>query len=305
MTNAQPARSDLPLPPLDLLQRTGNVSVDDPAQAYEDIGATIRSLIQSILPEDWSWAGNRVLDFGCGAGRVLRHFAPESDKAEFWGCDIDHLSIGWLSEHLSPPFNVFTVDEAPGLPQEDGFFDLIYAISVYTHITDDWAGWLLEHHRVLADDGLLLVSFLGEGMIGELIGEQWAEDKVGMNSLLHGNPWDNGGPIVLHSPWWLRAHWGRAFEILDLRPYTGPPSAGHGLVLMRKRPGTFTVEELQALEPDEPREIVALQHHIKQLRTETGYLRAALSLASDRESLIDENAEGEFDPKHLGSDSAA
>jgi hypothetical protein len=74
---------------------------------------------------------------------------------------------------------------------------------------------------------------------------------------------------------------------------------------MRKRPGTFTVEELQALEPDEPREIVALQHHIKQLRTETGYLRAALSLASDRESLVDEDAKDKFKAQHLGSDSAA
>ncbi|MBV9363211.1 MAG: class I SAM-dependent methyltransferase, partial [Solirubrobacterales bacterium] len=45
----------------------------------------------------------------------------------------------------------------------EGYFDLIFAWSVYTHITDRWAEWLLEHHRVLADDGLLFASFIGEG----------------------------------------------------------------------------------------------------------------------------------------------
>jgi hypothetical protein len=52
-------------------------------------------------------------------------------------------------------------------------------MSVYTHLTDRRAGWLLEHHRVLAPDGLLLASFLGEGMIAPLIGEKWDENKSG------------------------------------------------------------------------------------------------------------------------------
>jgi len=153
---------------------------------------------------------------------------------------------------------------------------LTFAMSVYTHITDHWAGWLLEHHRVLADGGLLLASFLGEAMMEPLIGEQWCEDRIGMNSLLAGHPWDLGGPITFISPWWLRMHWGRAFEILELRPYTGgDPPAGHGLVLMRKKSVQLTIEDLKRLEPGEPREIVALQHHTAQLRDETLQLRRA------------------------------
>lgn len=250
----------------------------DPVGAYDRMGHGLRGLIEGMLPDDWSWTGRRVLDFGCGAGRVLRHFAPEATEGEFWGCDIDGPSVDWMAEHLSPPFHVFQCAETPGLPHEDGHLDLIYAISVYTHLTDHWAGWLLEHHRVLADDGLLVATFLGEGMIKALTGEEWHEDRIGMNSLLHGNPWDVGGPIALCSPWWIRAHWGRAFDIVTLWPHTGDEASphGHGLALLRKKPVELTVADLEALEPGEPREITAMQHHVEQLRIETVRLRAQL-----------------------------
>ena len=51
-----------------------------------------------------------------------------------------------------------------------------------------------------------------------LIGETWDEDRIGMNSLFHGHPWSLGGPISFNSPWWIRSHWGRAFEIEALDP---------------------------------------------------------------------------------------
>src|SRR5262249_12076302 len=158
--------------------------------------------------------GKRVLDFGCGVGRVLRQFLPETEAAEFYGCDLDAPSVEWLQQSFSPPFQIFETSERAGLPQEDGVFDLIYAFSVYTHFTDNWAEWLLEHHRVLADGGILFATFLGEGMLEPLTGETWEEGLIGMNPLLHGFPWDNGGPLAFNSPWWLRAHWGRAFDIV-------------------------------------------------------------------------------------------
>jgi SAM-dependent methyltransferase len=262
---------------------------ENPTSVYDRTGREHRELIESMLPDDWSWSGRRVLDFGCGVGRVLRQFAPEAEEGEFWGCDLDRSSIAWLRENLSPPFHVFDSNEAPGLPQKDGYFDLIYAFSVYTHLTDHWAGWLLEHHRALADNGLLFVTFLGEGMAEALIDEKWDEDRIGMNTLLHGNPWDIGGPIALNSPWWIRAHWGRAFDILDLWPQIdGDTWVRHGVVLMRKRPVQLTVEDLERLEPDEPREIVALQHHVGQLRDETLRIRAAYEAQAEQ---LDKQAE--------------
>jgi SAM-dependent methyltransferase len=267
--------SPLPTPPLHLLQRTGFLGDEATATSYHEVGASGRAFIEELLPDDWSWDGKRVLDFGCGAGKVLRHFAPEATIAEFTGCDIHAPSIDWLQRNLSPPFNFFHCSEEPKLPQPDGYFDLIYAISVYTHLTDRWAEWLLEHHRVLAPNGLLMASFLGEGMIELLIGERWDENKIGMNTLWAGKPWDDGGPITLHSPWWLRAHWGRAFEVVRIVPHAGNEiPEGHGLILLRRKPVQLSPEELRRLEPGEEREIEALEHQAEQLRRETVELRA-------------------------------
>jgi SAM-dependent methyltransferase len=265
------------MPPIELLSRIGPMDEADPYPTFERTGAEHRAMIEAALPEDWSWGGRRTLDFGCGAGRIMRQFLPEAEGAEFWGCDIDATSIDWLRENLSPPFHFFISEEAPGLPQADASFDLIYALSVYTHLTDDWAGWMVEHHRVLKPGGLLWTSFLGEGMIETLIGEKWDEDRIGANPLMAGYPWDKGGPIIFNSPWWIRSHWGRAFEIVDLQPRMGPDAmVDHGWVLLRKRDVPIDVAELERLEPDEPREILALQHLVEQLRAETLALRPAV-----------------------------
>jgi SAM-dependent methyltransferase len=257
------------------MQRIGPMGEENPATVFESTGRVHRAMIEEFLPADWDWTGKRTLDFGCGVGRVMRQFRPEADTAEFWGCDIDRPSIDWLQANLEPPYHFFATDEAASLPQDDGFFDLIYAFSVYTHFTDNWAGWMAEHHRVLADGGLMLLSFLGPGMLEALTGEAWDEDRIGMNPMLHGYPWELGGPIAFNSEWWIRAHWGRAFEIVTLNQVQGgDPHFGHGMVLLRKKPGTVTAEELTRLQPDEPREIAALQHNIEQLRDDTLRLRA-------------------------------
>ncbi|HSS32007.1 MAG TPA: methyltransferase domain-containing protein [Solirubrobacterales bacterium] len=272
--------SGFPIPPDSLIARIGPMGDTDRVGEYERTGLEHRQLIDSVLPADWSWQGRRVLDFGCGSGRVIRRLGAEATEAEIWGCDLDTPSIDWLQQNLSPPFQFFESADVSTLPQEDGYFDLIYAFSVYTHLTQNWAGWMLEHHRVLKDDGLLFVTFLGEGMTQHLIGEKWNEDRIGMNTLMHGNPWDHGGPIAFNSPWWIHAHWGRAFEILDLRPQIGDGRApNHGCVLMRKKPGVLSEEDLTRLEPDEPREILALQHQIEQQREETLEIRRLLAEA--------------------------
>jgi SAM-dependent methyltransferase len=265
----------LPMPPLDLLRRIGLRDEEDPARVYLESGEYHRRLIEDHLPDDWAWSGKRVLDFGCGVGRVLRQFAPESEEAEFFGCDLDQSSIAWLQDNFTPPFQAFESAEAAGLPQEDGFFDLIYAFSVYTHFTDNWAAWLREHHRVLADGGILFVTFLGEGMLEALVGEEWDEGQIGMNPLMQGLPWDQGGPIAINSPWWIEAHWGRAFEILELLPRIEEGEPSHGLIVAAKKPVEISVRELERLQPDEPREIAALQHHVSQLEADVRNLRVA------------------------------
>jgi SAM-dependent methyltransferase len=270
--------SSLPWPEGEMLRRIGPADESDPIGGFEASGARHRGWIEELLPDDWTWEGRRTLDFGCGVGRILRQFAPESGRAEFWGCDLDRPTIEWDRRNLEPPFHFLSSGEDPGLDRPDGFFDLIYCFSVYTHFTDNWAPWMVEHHRLLADGGYLLITFLGEGMSKALIDEEWDEERTGMNALLHGNSWDLGGPVAFNSEWWIRAHWGRGFEIVALRPHEGgDPPAGHGVAMLRKKPVALSVEELTRLEPDEPREVLALQHNLEQLRDDTLRLRADIA----------------------------
>ena len=148
------SRPEPPLPPVDLAIRVGQSSGD----AYEDylaIGRDSARVIRELLPAGWTFAGKRVLDFGCGAGRTLRHFLDEAPAAELWGCDIHADSVEWMRANLAPPARVFRNELSPPLEVADSSFDLVWAMSVFTHITDEWSGWLLEMHRILAPGGLL------------------------------------------------------------------------------------------------------------------------------------------------------
>jgi SAM-dependent methyltransferase len=266
------------LPPVHLANRVGQlVGADGSFAAYEAVGREIRDDVVAALPAGWSWPGKRVLDFGCGAGRTLRHFRAEAADAEFWGCDIDAASIAWMNANLHPPVRAFVNSELPPLPQQNGSFDLIYAFSVFTHITHSWSAWLQELHRLLAPGGLLVASFLGAGLSEALAGEPWDEDRVGMNVLRAHQDWDAGGPIVLMSPWWIREHWGRALEICGLRD--DGIVGKHGMVVARPRPNAPTRAELERIDPRESREIAALQHNIRQLQRESDDANAALERA--------------------------
>src|SRR4051794_19709338 len=94
----------LPRPPRELASRVFGVEGwSDPDVAFDNLGLQTKRQITRLLPDDWSWNGKRVLDFGSGAGRTLRHFAQEAEVAEFWGCDIDGPSIDWMRATLCPP----------------------------------------------------------------------------------------------------------------------------------------------------------------------------------------------------------
>ncbi len=229
---------------------------------FDHFGRLTRDELVGLLPDGWTFEGKRVLDFGCGSGRVLRQFLAEAQGAEFWGCDIHGPSIEWLQANLAPPLHVFTNAELPPLALESGSFDAIWAASVFTHLSSSWSAWLLELHRILKPGGVLLVSYLGQAASTALPAvKDWDEDRTGMNVLDGGLRYGDGGPTVVHSEWWIRAHWGRAFEIdrIDAQPQR------QSWVLMRKRALSLTVADLEAIDPAEPREIDALRHNIAQI----------------------------------------
>lgn len=102
--------------------------------------------------------GDRILDFGCGAGRMIRHLQPLAETCEIWGTDISATHILWCKRNLSPPFRFATTTKVPHLPFEDRSFRFIYCGSVFTHIDDMADAWLLELRRILEPDGRLYVT---------------------------------------------------------------------------------------------------------------------------------------------------
>jgi SAM-dependent methyltransferase len=101
---------------------------------------------------------NRILDFGCSSGRMIRWLFGLADQCEIWGVDISAPKIFWCQENLMPPFNFATVTILPHLPFEDRYFDFIYCGSVFTHIDDLAEAWLLELKRILRPGGRAYVT---------------------------------------------------------------------------------------------------------------------------------------------------
>ena len=65
-----------------------------------------------------------MLDFGCGCGRMIRHW-HDLPRRRLHGCDYNPLLVAWCSEHL--PFAEFRGNALePPLPYEDDQFDLVY-----------------------------------------------------------------------------------------------------------------------------------------------------------------------------------
>jgi ubiquinone/menaquinone biosynthesis C-methylase UbiE len=59
---------------------------------------------------------------------------------------------------MGPPFSFATITTTPHLPFEDNYFDLVYAGSVFTHISDLTDSWFLELRRVVRRNGYLYIT---------------------------------------------------------------------------------------------------------------------------------------------------
>jgi SAM-dependent methyltransferase len=201
------------LPPVELRRRVGAVGADP--DHYVRIGRFLADALLKALPADWTFDGKTILDFGGGAGRVLSALTPVATQAEcFVLADIDGPSIEWLAERLQPPFQAVQTGELPPLPFHDDTFDLVYAVSVFTHLDRTWREWLLELRRVARPDAVLLLSFQGEKQYARS-GSEFPGGMVVTNPTAD---WSTGGPQVFHSPEWILDHWGELFRIERIIP---------------------------------------------------------------------------------------
>lgn len=162
------------VPPAALRFRVhGDLSLESFLQTGAQCSRDIHSALASVDREIDSF--DRVLDFGCGCGRTLLWLAPWAERTELHGTDIDPDAISWCRRSIA--FARFAVNDAlPPLPHADESFDLVYLVSVFTHLTEDLQfRWLEELRRVSRPGGHVLVTLRGSYYHDRLSAQDRAE----------------------------------------------------------------------------------------------------------------------------------
>ncbi|MCW3087148.1 MAG: Methyltransferase type 11, partial [Sediminibacterium sp.] len=107
--------------------------------------------------------------------RIIRHLPALIPGAALYGCDINEEMITWNKAHHGE-IAFTTVNNFAPLPYAPAFFDLVYGLSVLTHISaENQQDWIMELHRVIKNQALLLVTTQGKHYEHKLIP---AEKKV-------------------------------------------------------------------------------------------------------------------------------
>jgi SAM-dependent methyltransferase len=169
------APDGLPFPPTGLIRITSGCvrqAMNNPERLFEsywESGARGAEWIAQLLQRNGFPIDDRasILDFGCGCGRIIRHWR-RLETASLHGCDYNPNLVSWCSEAL--PFAEFSRNDLePGLPYEAGQFDLVYSISIFTHLDEPLqVPWMRELARVVRPGGLLLITVMGEDRLRSL-----------------------------------------------------------------------------------------------------------------------------------------
>ena len=188
------------------------------------------------------WEFASVLDWGVGCGRLARHF-PAHAASALTGCDIDHDNVEWCRANLKGRFVHSTLE--PPLPFADKLFDLIYGVSVFTHLRKELQDkWLAELRRVTQIGGIVLVTVHGETAFEFFrtppddylrLKHRIERDGLfvsGANDQLQGHvPCPADYVNVFHHQDYVTRHWGKFFDVLHVIPgyiYT------HDLVVLQR-----------------------------------------------------------------------
>ena len=212
---------DIPflLPPSTLMARVHGSS--DEVSFASGGFQMLTDLLTALEPHRPIPSFRRILDWGCGCGRLLRHALVYLQDSELHGCDIDTEAIAWSDLNLiGASFRLVGV--SPPTSYESNSFDLIYGVSVLTHMDEEHQfAWLDELRRILRPGGILLVTFHGRSFLHQLSPEHRSvvttsgflavDDPVGVAFAPPGYY-----KMSYHSVGYIREHWLRYFDLLGI-----------------------------------------------------------------------------------------
>jgi len=228
------------VPPAKLRHRVhGDLSRDNFLGVGQRVAEELRALTASV-GRDWD-SFSDVLDFGCGSARVVRDFL-KGTKANYTGTDIDQELIDWCTAKI-PQVSWGVNPFMPPMSYADGAFDLVYSISVFTHLNEEFQNaWLGELHRVTRPGAILILTVHGEPFIAKSQLSHSQSAELEQNGFLFvtgttGKRKLDGLPdfyqTAYHKKEYIQRVWGKHFEVLKQIP-EGIGSVQDALVLQRR-----------------------------------------------------------------------
>ena len=192
---------------------------------YFKVGLSAIRCIDEALAQTNLTDVQRILDFPCGSGRVLRFLRQRFPAAEITACELESDPVEFCVRTFGalPAFSSLNLDEV-SLEQS---FDLIWCGSLATHLNERGILSLIRlFHRQLRTGGLMIFTTHGDFVPGRIlrrdfdyglttkqinrIGAGYPETGYGFEDY----PGEKDYGVSLTSPDWIRS---RAAEVGGLR----------------------------------------------------------------------------------------
>jgi SAM-dependent methyltransferase len=126
----------------------------------------------------------RILDFGCGAGRQLLHFTRRFPAPSYHACDVNGPAVQFVKRHF-PQVHALQNAFRPPLPFDDAHFDMIYSVSVFSHLgPEDQGLWLRELARITRPGGSCFLTTEGLTAVGQMSPHELADDVAARREVL-------------------------------------------------------------------------------------------------------------------------
>jgi SAM-dependent methyltransferase len=159
-----------------------------------------------------------VLDFGCGWGRLTRLLARDVEPGALCGCDPDPQILRVCEQTRVAARFAFSAAVPDALPF-DQRFDLVYAFSVFTHLSEPaHLACLRAIHAGLAEGGLLIATVRppAYAQLGLDVGRAKLDGRKPAYAFVgHGGPLPDYGEAIVNMPY-VRERWGELFDVAEV-----------------------------------------------------------------------------------------
>jgi len=135
---------------------------------YFNDGNDTAAWIAAQLSDYVSFDDKKILDWGCGPARIVRHLPALLPHSKIYGSDYNVNTITWCKENI-PDIEFITNRLEPPFPVTNDFFDIVYALSVFTHLSkQNHTKWMNELFRMIKPGGIFLITTQGNAFLDKL-----------------------------------------------------------------------------------------------------------------------------------------